>query len=77
MSTRFDLPGGAGRLYGPAEGIEHVFVAGTEVVSGTAFTGETPGNVLRSGTDTATVPAGGAQAVEALAAPRESRATEA
>jgi N-acyl-D-aspartate/D-glutamate deacylase len=63
VSTRFDLPGGAGRVYGAAEGIEHVFVAGVEVVSGSAFTGETPGRVLRSGTDTATVPAAGVQAV--------------
>ena len=55
LQTRFDLPGGAGRLYGEAEGIEHVFVNGTEVVQGRNFTEARPGTLLRSGRDTTTV----------------------
>jgi hypothetical protein len=57
VHTRYDLPRGAGRLYATAEGIEHVFVAGTEVVSAAELTDERPGAVLRSGRDTETVTA--------------------
>jgi N-acyl-D-aspartate/D-glutamate deacylase len=64
VGTRFDLPGGAGRVYGEAVGIEHVFVNGIEAVAGGIITDERPGRMLRSGRDTATVrpgvrPAGG------------------
>jgi N-acyl-D-aspartate/D-glutamate deacylase len=54
VETRFDLPGGAGRLYGEAEGIDHVLVNGAFVAERGAFTGEVPGKMLRSGRDTAT-----------------------
>ena len=59
--TRFDLPGGAGRLYADATGVEHVVVAGEEIVRGSELTGGLPGKVLRSGrdTDTVEVPGGG------------------
>jgi N-acyl-D-aspartate/D-glutamate deacylase len=47
-----DLPGGASRLVGGADGIDHVFVAGVEIVGQGAFTESRPGRVLRSGRDT-------------------------
>lgn len=56
IHTRFDLPGGAGRLYCEAEGISHVFVNGTLIVHNNQLTGATPGTIMRSGRDTETVP---------------------
>src|SRR5262249_44461701 len=55
-STRFDLPGGAGRIYGGAEGIHHVFVAGAEAVAGRGVTDERPRRLLRSRRRTPPVP---------------------
>jgi N-acyl-D-aspartate/D-glutamate deacylase len=58
VHTRNDLPGGASRIYGGAEGIHHVVVAGSEIVEGAEFTDARPGRILRSGRDTSTVTAG-------------------
>jgi N-acyl-D-aspartate/D-glutamate deacylase len=50
-----DLPGNAARLTSTAEGVKHVFVNGIETVIDNESTGATPGTLLRSGRDTATV----------------------
>jgi len=50
-----DLPAGAGRLYAEANGVDHVFANGVEIVRGNEDTGARPGTILRSGRDTETV----------------------
>jgi N-acyl-D-aspartate/D-glutamate deacylase len=57
VSWRNDMPAGAGRLYGEAEGISHVIVNGVEVVRDNVLTGAVGGALLRSGRDTDTVTA--------------------
>ena len=46
VAMRYDLPADAGRLYGEAEGIEHVVIAGELAVAGRDFTGARPGRML-------------------------------
>jgi N-acyl-D-aspartate/D-glutamate deacylase len=53
IGMRFDLPGGSPRLYAEAQGIDHVLVGGTPVVTDGALTEARPGRVIRSGRDTA------------------------
>ena len=55
ITVRHDLPGGGERLHAGSRGIDHVFVAGCEVVTDGVVTDERPGRVLRSGRDTDTV----------------------
>ncbi len=54
VTMQFDLPGGAGRLYAEADGIEHVLVNGRAIVRSGQLTAERSGTLLRSGRDTRT-----------------------
>jgi len=51
ITMRNDLPGGAERLYVTANGIDHVFCNGREIVEHGFFTSARPGRILRSGRD--------------------------
>ena len=53
---RYDVPGNQFRVYADAEGVDHVFVNGVQIVRHGEHTGKLPGTVLRSGRDTRTVP---------------------
>ncbi len=53
LETRFDLPGGAGRLYAEPRGVHHVVVNGEVIVDDGSLTDTRPGRILRSGRDTA------------------------
>ena len=54
VAMRFDLPGGAGRLYAGSQGVDHVLVNGRPIVTDGAVTTERAGTLLRSGRDTYT-----------------------
>jgi N-acyl-D-aspartate/D-glutamate deacylase len=54
VTMRFDLPGGAGRLYAGSSGVDHVFVNGTPIVTDGQLTTNRAGAILRSGRDTKT-----------------------
>jgi N-acyl-D-aspartate/D-glutamate deacylase len=54
VAMRFDLPGGAGRLYAESHGIDHVIVNGQSIVEHGALTDRRAGTLIRSGRDTAT-----------------------
>lgn len=59
IEVREDLPGGAWRLYGEAEGVDTVLINGEVAVRDGAFTDARPGTLLRAGRDTEPVRASG------------------
>ncbi len=56
VDLRFDLPGGAARLYAEPTGVDHVLCNGVEIVRQGRLTGANPGRLIRSGRDTDTPP---------------------
>jgi N-acyl-D-aspartate/D-glutamate deacylase len=57
LRTARDLPASAARLTNGSTGVAHVLVAGGHVVADGELTDELPGQLVRSGRDTQTVPA--------------------
>lgn len=57
IEVREDLPGGAWRLYGEADGISTVLINGEQAVDHGEFTNARPGTLLRAGRDTEPVTA--------------------
>ena len=58
ISLAEDLPGGHGRLVAASVGVARVMVGGVDIVVDGDLTGDRPGRIIRSGTDTYTVPIG-------------------
>ena len=54
IRMNYDVPGGSGRLFAKAVGMEHVICNGQEIVRHGEFTQARPGTVLRSGQHTYT-----------------------
>jgi N-acyl-D-aspartate/D-glutamate deacylase len=54
VEMRYDLPGGAGRLYAEADGVDQVLVNGGFLVRDGRLTQERGGHLLRRGRDTST-----------------------
>ena len=54
IGMRYDVPGGAGRLYAGSKGMENVICNGSVILENGDFTASRPGKVLRSGKDTYT-----------------------
>jgi len=54
IRMKYDVPGGSGRLFAKANGMEHVICNGQEIVRHGEFTDARPGSVLRAGKHTYT-----------------------
>lgn len=54
IRMNYDVPGGSGRLFAKAVGMDHVVCNGEEIVRNGEFTQARPGTVLRSGSHTYT-----------------------
>lgn len=54
IALRYDLPGGAGRVYADAVGVDHVLVNGVPIVQDGSLAKGRSGTLLRSGADVET-----------------------